>query len=153
MRLQPVDEPDVKLGCAARYTRILPRKALLRTKLPVTELLAVIAVSLDFLLKNFSLLKITISTLHSVSGLSLSVFSRYILVYTQQATHPAKPLLMGFSETFGETSDHTLCVCLHGAAQTSLVCDGRRGTGLRDQSYKCKPALKGFKYKVQTSSL
>lgn len=87
VRLQPVDEPDVKLGCAARYTRILPRKALLRTKLPVTELLAVIAVSLDFLLKkNFSLLKITISTWHSVSGLSECLLKVHISLHTASYT-------------------------------------------------------------------
>lgn len=61
VRLQPGDESHVKLGCADT-PESFPRKALLRTKLPVAELLSVILVSL--LKKNFSLLKITMSILH-----------------------------------------------------------------------------------------
>lgn len=63
-RLQPGDESDVKIRLC-RQTRIPTRKALLRTKLPDTELLSVVPVRLEFLLKkDFSLLKITVSTLH-----------------------------------------------------------------------------------------
>lgn len=86
MRLHPGDESEVKSVC--RLTRILPRKALLRMKPPIAELLSVLSVSLDvFPRKDFCLLKITVSTALSASELSLSVFSKYIPVYRSHKLH------------------------------------------------------------------
>lgn len=153
-RLQPGDESDVKIRLR-RYTRFPPRKAQPRTKLPATELPFVTTVRLDFLLKK-EFLSTKDHDEHialSVSGLPLSVFSRCVLGYRLHSKLHKQLSL--YARVFPRRSGKpqiTSRVCLHIAAQTSLVCDGRR-TGLTNQSYKCKPAWKGFKYKVQTSSL
>lgn len=153
-QLQPGDESDVKIRLH-RYTRFPPRKARPRTKLPATKLLSVTMVRLDFLLKK-EFLSTKDHDEHialSVSGLPLSVFSRCMLGYRLHGKLHTQLSL--YARVFLRRSGKPQIaspVCLHIAAQTSLVCDGRR-MGLTDQSYKCKPAWKGSKYKVQTSSL
>lgn len=154
VRLQSGDESDVKLGCADIPESFQERPC---SEQSFPSLAAVCHTGQSGFPSKKEFLSTEDHYEHtalSVSGLS---FERLLKVHTSlqitwQATHTAKSLLMGFSETFRETPDHILCVCLHVAAQTSFVCDGRR-TGLTDQLYKCKPALKGLKYKVQTSSL
>lgn len=112
MRLHPGDESEVKSVC--RLTRILTRKALLRMKPPIAELLSVLSVSLDvFPRKDFCLLKITVSIALSASELSLSVFSKYIPVYRSHKLHTHLSLYSWafFWEIHENLWSHTVSTC------------------------------------------